>query len=147
MTTEIKICNMPLEIIPRFVVMRWYMNILTQKRLGSEVIKLFSCSTQLNMNFILLINVKMPTVVGVLTFISRVKDICNLWASNTGGIFTIYLIENRHFFRIPGPTKCPSLMVGGHIIAPLFHMYTCLRILVRNTVAIRLYRKDRHDFV
>ena len=31
---------------------------------GPEVIKLFSCSTQLNTKFILLINFKMPTIVG-----------------------------------------------------------------------------------
>ena len=37
---------------------------------GSRVI-IFSCSTQLSMNFILLINVKMPTMVDILTFISR----------------------------------------------------------------------------
>ena len=29
---------------------------------GAEVIKLFPCSTQLSMNFFLLINVKMPTI-------------------------------------------------------------------------------------
>ena len=40
---------------------------------GPEVIKLFSCSTQLSMKFIQLINVKMPTVVGILTFISRIS--------------------------------------------------------------------------
>ena len=34
---------------------------------GPEVIKLFSCSTQLSMRFFLLINVKMPTIVGILT--------------------------------------------------------------------------------
>ena len=38
-----------------------------------EVIKLFSCSTQLSMKFILLINVKMPTIVGILTFISMIN--------------------------------------------------------------------------
>ena len=38
---------------------------------GIEVIKLLLCSYQLNMKFILLINVKIPTVVGILTFISR----------------------------------------------------------------------------
>ena len=44
------------------------------KHLGSEVIKLFSCSTQLSMKFILLINVKMPTiVVGILTLISKIN--------------------------------------------------------------------------
>ena len=38
--------------------------------LGPEVIKLFSCSTQLRMKIFLLINVKMPTIVGILTFMS-----------------------------------------------------------------------------
>ena len=39
------------------------------KATRSEVIvKLFSCSTQLSMKFILLINVKMPIIVGILTF-------------------------------------------------------------------------------
>ena len=40
---------------------------------GPEVIKLFSCSAQLRLKFILLINVRMPTVVGILTFISRIN--------------------------------------------------------------------------
>ena len=40
---------------------------------GPEVIKLFSCSTQLSAKFILLINVKMPTIVGILTFISMIN--------------------------------------------------------------------------
>ena len=37
------------------------------------VIKLFPCSTQLSTKFILLINVKMPTIVGILTFMSRIN--------------------------------------------------------------------------
>ena len=40
---------------------------------GPKVTKLFSCITQLSTKFILLINVKMPTIVGILTFISRIK--------------------------------------------------------------------------
>ena len=40
---------------------------------GSEVIKLFPCSTQLSTKFILLINVKMPTIVGILTFFSMIN--------------------------------------------------------------------------
>ena len=40
---------------------------------GPEVIKIFSCSTQLGLKYILLINVKMPTIVGILTFISRIN--------------------------------------------------------------------------
>ena len=42
---------------------------------GPEVIKLFSCSTQLSIKFIMLINVKMPTIVGILTFISMINTI------------------------------------------------------------------------
>ena len=36
-----------------------------------EVIIFFSYSTQLSMKFFLLINIKMPTIVGILMFISR----------------------------------------------------------------------------
>ena len=39
----------------------------------AEVIKLFLCSTQPRLKFILLINVIMPTVAGILTFISRIN--------------------------------------------------------------------------
>ena len=40
---------------------------------GPNVIKLFSCSTELSTKFILLINVKMPTIYGILTFISMIN--------------------------------------------------------------------------
>ena len=40
---------------------------------GPKVIKLFSCSTQLSTKFIKLINVKMPTIVSILTFISMIN--------------------------------------------------------------------------
>ena len=40
---------------------------------GPGVIKLFPCSTQLSMKFILLINVKMPTLVGISTFMSMIS--------------------------------------------------------------------------
>ena len=40
---------------------------------GAKVMKLFSYSTQLSTKFILLINVKMPTIVGILTFISMIN--------------------------------------------------------------------------
>ena len=38
-----------------------------------EVIKLFTCSTQLSVKFIMLINVKMPMIVGILTFVSMIN--------------------------------------------------------------------------
>ena len=48
------------------------LSVVTSVSPGSEVIKLFSCSTELILKFILLINVKMPTIVGILTFMSRI---------------------------------------------------------------------------
>ena len=40
---------------------------------GPEVVLLFQCPTQLSTKFILLINIKMPTIVGILTFISMIN--------------------------------------------------------------------------
>ena len=45
---------------------------------GPEVRIFCPCSIQLRMKFFLLINVKMPTVVGILTFMSRKNDILGL---------------------------------------------------------------------
>ena len=45
----------------------------SEPRSGPEVIKLFSYSTQLSTKFILLINVKMPTIIGILIFISMIN--------------------------------------------------------------------------
>ena len=46
---------------------------LNTRKTGPEVIKLFSCSTQLSTKFILLINVKMPAIVGILIFICKIN--------------------------------------------------------------------------
>ena len=46
---------------------------------GPEVIKLFSCSTQLSMKFFSLINIKMPTIVGILTFMSGKDSILGVY--------------------------------------------------------------------
>ena len=54
---------------------------------GPKVLKLFSCSAQLRLKFILLINVKMPTIVGILTFISKMNY--RLWSSKPS--ISIYL--------------------------------------------------------
>ena len=42
---------------------------------GPKVIKLFSCSAQFSMKFFLLIKVKMPTAVGILTSMSKKTSI------------------------------------------------------------------------
>ena len=51
---------------------------LASDKPGPEVIKSFPCSVQLSMTFFLLINVKMPIIVGVLTFMSRKNSILGL---------------------------------------------------------------------
>ena len=40
---------------------------------GPEVVKLFSCSAQLSLKFILLIIIIMPIIVGILTFMSTIN--------------------------------------------------------------------------
>ena len=41
--------------------------------------QLFSCSTQVNMKFFLLINIKMPTMVSILTLMSKKNSILCLY--------------------------------------------------------------------
>ena len=53
---------------------------------GPEVIKLFSSSTQLRMKFFLFINVKMPTIVGILTFMSGKNSILGLSEPKTSQV-------------------------------------------------------------
>ena len=58
---------------------------------GPEVIKLFPSSTQLSMKFFLLINVKMPTIVGILTFMRRKKIAFSAYLSLKKVEFLIFL--------------------------------------------------------
>ena len=60
---------------------------------GPEVIKPFSCSAQLRLKLILLINIKMLTIVDILTFISRINY--RFWSSKPSisiyfGYFGVY---------------------------------------------------------
>ena len=63
---------MIIEIISYSISMS-YMAVLEFKltKPGPEVINIFSCSTQLSMKISLLINMKMPTIIGIFIFISR----------------------------------------------------------------------------
>ena len=55
----------------------WVLQVKPQ-RTGPEIIYKNSCSSQLSMKFFLLINVKMPKTVGILTFMSRKTSILGL---------------------------------------------------------------------
>ena len=59
---------------------------------GPEVVKLFSCSTQLSLKMFLLINVKMPTVVGILTFMSGKNSILGSSESKKAKFLDIFIL-------------------------------------------------------
>ena len=64
---------------------------------GPDVIQLFPRSTQLSTKFILLINVKMPTIVGILTFISRINATSERLSARN---FLICVCEQQRFWLI-----------------------------------------------
>ena len=68
MFVYINTCRFPRKLFEQKAA--WLSIDTSSERPGPEVIKLFSCSTQQSTKFILLINVKMPTIVGILTFVS-----------------------------------------------------------------------------
>ena len=65
--------------------------LLLLHKTGPKVINLCSCSSQLSMKFFLLINVKMPTIVGILTFMDRKNSILGLSKSAKKLNFLIFL--------------------------------------------------------
>ena len=82
-----------------------------------EVIKLFSCSTQLRMKFFMLINVKMPTIVGILTFVSWKNNILGLSEPKKKAEFlNIFIFMNRGTmgqFRATEGTYEKSFIISG----------------------------------
>ena len=58
---------------------------------GPEVIILFSCSTQLSMELFLRINIKMPTTVGILIFMSTKNSILGLSESKNAEFMVFFL--------------------------------------------------------
>ena len=67
---------------------------------GPKVIKLFSCSTQLSMKFFLLINVKMPTIVGILTLMSGKNSILDLSEPKKAEFLDIFLFRCIYNFML-----------------------------------------------
>ena len=59
---------------------------------------LFSCSTRLSMNFILLINVQMPTIVGILTFISMINTKTERLKQETSSFVDILVFMSSYNF-------------------------------------------------
>ena len=61
---------------------------------GPEAIK-NSCSTQPKMKFFLLINVKMPIMVGILTFMSRQTSILGLSEPEKANVLYIFILMSN----------------------------------------------------
>ena len=57
-------------------------------------LKYYSCSTQLSMKFILLINVKMPSIVGILTFLSWIVTTSEKLKHEKSLFFSIFLVTD-----------------------------------------------------
>ena len=72
---------------------------MTKNITGPKVIKLFSFSTQLSKIFIMLINVKMPTIVGILTFISMVNKTSESLKARKVFIFQHFCFYRQLKFR------------------------------------------------
>ena len=64
-------------------------------RAGPEVIKLFLCSTQPSMKFFLLINVKKPTNVGILTFMSGKNSFLGLSEPKKAEFLDIFIFMSN----------------------------------------------------
>ena len=65
------------------------------ERAAPEVIKHFSCSIQRFVKFILLINIKMPTTVGILTFMSMINTTSASLKARTVFIVSILISMSR----------------------------------------------------
>ena len=65
-----------------------------------EVIEHFSYSTQLSTKFILLINVKMPTIVGILTFISMINTTGERLKTRNFFICRYFSVYEQLIFRV-----------------------------------------------
>ena len=55
--------------------------------------------TQLSMNFILLINVKMPIIVGILTFVSRINTTSECFKQEKNDIFHYFTFYKQLKFH------------------------------------------------
>ena len=114
-----------------------------------EVIKLFSCSTQLSMKFSPLINVKMPTIVGILTFMRGKNSILGI-SEPKNSLISWYLSTYEHlkfhaqlswawkkFYNL-GPLSAESETNTDDILCTLFAGSLSHSFLVKNSNKLQL---------
>ena len=115
---------------------------------GPEVIKLFSYSTQLRTKFILLINVKMPTIVGVTMqnrWNNRISDGC-VYAQICKGLgmhLVTYLNHDTVPFLLIVPIKGRFVRDGIHCVYIYQRLHDSLLFLnISEILCIFQYIKD-----
>ena len=86
---------------------------------GPEVIKHFSCSTQLSMKFFLSINVKMPTIVGILAFMSGKNSILGLPEPKTAEFLDMF--HTYEHLKFHAPRKQIALFISQQLLWSLIH--------------------------
>ena len=69
---------------------RTLLNFMTRTRGYKKI----SCLTQMSMKFFLLKNVKMPTIVGILTFMSRKNSILGLSEPENAGFLDTFILTS-----------------------------------------------------
>ena len=72
---------------------------LKHEKTRPRCVELFSCSTQLSIKLITLINVKMPTIVGILAFISMINTTSEILKSRNFFICRYFSIYKQLKFR------------------------------------------------
>ena len=86
-----------------------------------EIIKLFSYSTQPSTKFILLINVKMPTIVGILTVISRINTTSESLKARTISVFQHFSFHEQIYFEHE-----KRFITWGSVLSEHCYIFNCL---------------------
>ena len=67
---------------------------------------MFSCSTQMGLKLIKLINVKMPTIVGIFTLMSRINTTCVYLKQENVVVFQFFIFWKRMKFYAQRRCAC-----------------------------------------
>ena len=80
------------SVCPKRFPRHFFMHVI-RERSAPKVITLFPCSTQMSTKFILLINYKTSTIVGILTYISMINTTYETLKQETSSFVGIFFIS------------------------------------------------------
>ena len=90
-----------------------------QRNPGPEVIKLFPCSTQLSIKFFLHINLKMPTIVAILTCVRGKNSILGLSEPKKAKLLDIFMLITSKISCSTELSIEKSFVTSGPVISSL----------------------------